>query len=81
MQTQEELVAEDPRARASRARVPYATPIAIPVSEACRIGGFGNTMAYSLIKQGKLKVVKIGNRTLVNYASLERLLTPPDDAA
>jgi excisionase family DNA binding protein len=68
---------EAPR-RASRR--PHIKPLAVPVKEACRIGGFGNTTAYELIKKGTLKTKKIGTRRLVIYSSLEALLTDGEAA-
>ena len=50
-------------------------PINVTVKEACRQGGFGVTTCYELLKQGKLKSVTIGQRRLINYASLKRLAT------
>jgi excisionase family DNA binding protein len=66
-----EDIAEKPATRSSRRSQPK--PIAVPVQEACQIGGFGVTTAYELIKQGKLKTVAIGRRRLVIYSSLEEL--------
>jgi hypothetical protein len=43
------------------------------------MGGFGRTLAYELINEGKLKTVAIGRRRLVLMESLESLLQP--DAA
>jgi excisionase family DNA binding protein len=57
-------------------RRPNIKPIAVTIKEACRIGGFGNTTAYELIKESKLKTVAIGRRRLVIYSSLEELLKP-----
>lgn len=62
-----------------RSRREYQKPIAVPVNEACRIGGFGRTLCYELIAQGKLKAVVIGRRRLVLIDSIESLLRP--DAA
>jgi hypothetical protein len=51
-------------------------PLAVPVPEACEIGGFGMTTCWELITSGKLASVKIGRRRLVLYASLKQLLQP-----
>jgi excisionase family DNA binding protein len=51
-------------------------PIAIPINETCRRGGFGRTMCYELIREGKLKTVALGRRRLVIFESLEALLRP-----
>ena len=71
------MEAEIDAAQARRAsRCPAMKPIGVTVDEACRMGGFGRTTAYGLIKQGKLKSVAIGRRRLVLLASLEALLRP-----
>lgn len=51
-------------------------PIAIPVREACQVGGLGRTKLYELVKTGELKTVSVGRRRLVLFASLEALLQP-----
>ena len=48
-------------------------PLSVTVKTACAITGLGRTKIYDLIKQGKLRIVKIDTRTLVNYGDLERL--------
>jgi hypothetical protein len=53
-------------------------PIAVTVSTACRLGGFGPTTCWRLIADGTLQTVRIGRRRLVLYNSLVRLLTPDD---
>jgi hypothetical protein len=62
-----------------RSRREPPRPIAVPVNEACGMGGFGRTLCYELISQGKLKTVAIGRRRLVLVESLRALLQP--DAA
>ncbi len=49
-------------------------PLTVTVQEARRLTGLGNTTIYKLIGQGKLRVTKIGARTLVIYPSLKSLL-------
>jgi hypothetical protein len=56
-------------------------PIAMPVKNACRIGGFGETTAWKLIANGTLESVLVGRRRLILYASLIRLLTPSSEGA
>ena len=48
-------------------------PITVPVNEALRLIGIKRTFFYSLLKDGKIKTIKIGNRRLVIYKSLEEL--------
>jgi hypothetical protein len=55
-----------------------ARPIAVTVSTACRLAGFGPTTCWRLIADGTLQTVRIGRRRLVLYHSLVRLLTPDD---
>lgn len=38
------------------------------------IGGVSHSFFYSLIKHKKLKVMKLGRRTLVSHAQLEQLI-------
>jgi excisionase family DNA binding protein len=51
-------------------------PIAVTVSTACRLGGFGPTTCWRLIADGTLQTVRVGRRRLILYNSLVRLLTP-----
>ena len=45
-----------------------------------RLGKLGKTLFYDLVKQGKIRVVKLGNRTVVPVSEIDRLLNS-DDAA
>jgi excisionase family DNA binding protein len=51
-------------------------PITVTVATARKITGLSTTTVYALIKKKKIKVVKVGARTLITYASLEALLEP-----
>jgi excisionase family DNA binding protein len=51
-------------------------PLAVPVGTALEISGIGRTKLYELIAEGRLKTVTIGRRRLINYRSLEALITP-----
>ena len=53
---------------------PQITPLALRIDEACRFIGLGRTRLYSLIKEGKIRPVKIGGRTLIPVAELKRLV-------
>lgn len=46
----------------------------LTISSAAGAIGIGRTKLYELINSGELDVVKIGRRTLVTTASIERLL-------
>jgi hypothetical protein len=67
-------ISPEPKRRPSSR--PRVTPIAVPVDEACQLGGFGKTKAWELIAANTLQTVKIGRRRLVLYASIEKLLQP-----
>jgi excisionase family DNA binding protein len=56
-------------------------PLSVSVAEARRLSGLGNTTVYRLIGEGRLRVTKIGTRTLVDYASLKALLASTPEAA
>ena len=49
-------------------------PIALTLKDTAKAIGFGKTTAYRLIKEGRLKAVKICGRTLVTMASIKALL-------
>ncbi|QIL01355.1 helix-turn-helix domain-containing protein [Sphingomonas sinipercae] len=48
--------------------------IAYSIKEAAAVSGLGRTTIYSLIAQGELRRTKIGQRTLIPRAELERIL-------
>lgn len=49
-------------------------PLAYSVKEACKVTSLGKTYLYLLIKEGRLEVRKIGNRTIIPAASLHALI-------
>jgi tRNA A22 N-methylase len=49
-------------------------PLAVTVPTACTISGLGATKIWSLIKEKRLETVRVDRRTLIKFASLERLL-------
>jgi Helix-turn-helix domain len=55
-----------------------ATPLSITVPQACRLSGYGPTTIWALVRDGRLKPVRVPGvrRTLISYQSLVRLLTP-----
>jgi excisionase family DNA binding protein len=53
-------------------------PLAYSIKEAVRLSSISRTHLYALIKAHKIKVTKVGNRTLVNAASLRQLIEPTD---
>jgi excisionase family DNA binding protein len=50
------------------------TPVANTIPTACNRLGIGRTLLYDLLKQGKLKSIKLGNRTLIPESELQRLI-------
>ncbi len=56
-------------------------PISITVEKACELSGFGPTSIWAFLKSGRLEAVRVPGvrRTLVNYASLARLLSASSD--
>lgn len=49
-------------------------PIAVSVNEARRLlGGIGRTKLYELIKDGRLKPIKLDRRTLIRVDCIRRL--------
>jgi excisionase family DNA binding protein len=50
-------------------------PLCISVPEAMRLLGVGRTKLYELINSHRLRVVKIGRRTLISVASIRALIS------
>ena len=48
-------------------------PLLVTVAQGRAAINVGHSKFYDLINAGRIKVVKVGSRTLVNYASLEAL--------
>jgi excisionase family DNA binding protein len=49
-------------------------PLAWQIDPACNRAGIGRTMMYQLIKQGEIRVIKVGRRTLVPESELQEWL-------
>ncbi len=49
--------------------------------EAARIIGIGRTTVYDLIKQGRIRSVKIGVRRIIPKGEIDRLLGGDDNGA
>ena len=49
------------------------TPCFLSVEETCKQLSISNSFFYLLVKRGQLRTVKLGRRTLVPFAELERL--------
>lgn len=57
------------------------TPLLHPIRSVERKLGIGHTTVYEEIKAGRLRVVKIGRRTFVKHAELERYVDALQPAA
>jgi hypothetical protein len=53
---------------------PPVNAFAFRINDACRMGGFGRTLAYELVKQDKLKLLRVGGRSLICGDSLRALM-------
>ena len=53
---------------------PASVPSLLRINDACRVIGLGRSKLYQLIATGEIEAVKIGTRTLVPMASLERFI-------
>jgi excisionase family DNA binding protein len=60
----------------ARGPPPALKPLTVTVKTARQITGLGNTTIYELIGDGTIESLKIGNKRLILFASLERLATP-----
>ncbi len=56
-------------------------PITLRIADACRITGIGRSKFYELIKDGEIKVIKVGAITLVPMTSIDALLQRDRPAA
>ena len=55
-----------------------AKPLAVSVRNMCRLLDIGNTKAWELISQGRVKTFMIGRKRLVVFASIEQLTRSED---
>jgi excisionase family DNA binding protein len=51
-------------------------PITVTVATVLAVTGLGRTKFYELVKEGRIRTVAIGRRTLVVFADLEKLTEP-----
>jgi excisionase family DNA binding protein len=59
---------------------PSPLPILVDIPETCRLIGCKRTLIYELLNAGRLARCKIGRRTLVTRASIERFVQDCLDA-
>jgi len=57
------------------------TPLAHQIPEACRRIGIARTSIYQLIKDGEIKSIKVGARTLIPETELQRFIAKRLEAA
>lgn len=50
-------------------------PLALSISEFCSACSIGRTKVYALIRDGELRVAKVGRRTLILMESAEAFLS------
>jgi excisionase family DNA binding protein len=73
---------EKPMQHPSRTVAAKVVPFraAISVNEFCQACSLGRTMFYRLVKEGQIRVLKVGSRTLIPWQELgdwlERLPSP-----
>ena len=60
-------------ARSTMSDTPSVRPITVTVATALAVTGLGCTKFYELVKEGLIRTVAIGRRTLVIFADLEKL--------
>lgn len=60
--------------KAKHLAAPMPNQLAFRIPEVRRMGGPGKTKLYELARQGKLRLVRVGGRTLVDGDSLRTLL-------
>ena len=56
-------------------------PISTNVTDACRRLGIGKTKLYELIKAGEIRTVKIGVKTLIPEAELQKVIASRMESA
>lgn len=53
----------------------HPLPLAWQINSACYRAGIGRTKLYQLIRDGEIKTIKVGRRTLVPESELQKWLT------
>lgn len=51
-----------------------ATAISYTIPDACAVTGIGTTKLYSLVNEGKVRLVKVGRRSLIPANDLRILI-------
>ena len=55
---------------------PECKPLLVNCQTAQQMLGIRNTKFWALVKAGEIETVSLGTRTMVRYASLERIAQP-----
>jgi excisionase family DNA binding protein len=50
-------------------------PLAVSVDEVARRLGVGRTLLYDMIRQGKVRAVKLNTRTIIPVSEIDRILS------
>jgi excisionase family DNA binding protein len=69
-----QLSATTPRRPSSTPREPNAAPITHTLNDAARITGLSRSTLYRHAAAGRLRMVRVGGRTLVDAVSLRALV-------
>lgn len=59
----------------------HTSPHAYDILTFCGLYGIGRTLAYREIKEGRLKIVKVGRRTLITAEAAQQWLKQLDTQA
>ena len=60
---------------------PGIEPILIPLKAAFNVIGSGRTNGYKLVKQGRLKIIKLGRKSLASVSQARKLAQELIDAS
>lgn len=66
----------------ARADAEHLAPLAVTVRRASALSGLGLTTIWAFLRDGRLEAVRVPGvrRTLISYASLEKLLARPSSS-
>jgi excisionase family DNA binding protein len=53
---------------------PPIAPLAYRIPDAVRVSGVSKSKLYALAAEGKLRLSRVGGRTLISHAELQRLI-------
>jgi hypothetical protein len=76
-----EVVDEAKKVRARARAAPSPVALAFTIGDAQSMGAPGRTTIYKLAKLGRLQLLRVGGRTLIDGDSLRALLRPGGESA